>query len=439
MGELSEQVKAAGVVGAGGAGFPTHVKYQAHLEHVIANGAECEPLLYCDQTIMESFSDTIVEGVALVMKEVNARSGIIALKSKYKKALRSLEKALAGRRNMHLHVLENFYPAGDEQVLVYEVLKRVVPEGGIPLEVGVVVNNVATLMNVAEASKGKSVTHRWLTVHGEVRRPSTLQVPVGISIREVLNLAGGITASEYVVICGGPMTGAVQHDIDAPVTKTTSGIIVLPADHPHAKRKTQSPQGILMRGKSSCDQCMYCTELCPRYLLGHDLKPHLMMRAVPYGISDSEIITSAFLCCECGLCSYYACPLFLSPGSMNALFKAEMASKNIRNPHKRTDVTPYPFRSERRIPTSRLIQRLGLGPYSAHADMIETPYAPSRVRIPLKQHLGAPALPVVKVGDKVKAGELIGEIPEGKLGARVHASISGFVTSIDSDVIIEKS
>jgi RnfABCDGE-type electron transport complex C subunit len=438
MGELSEKVKAAGVVGAGGAGFPTHVKYQTQVDSVIANGAECEPLLYCDQAIMEHFGDMIVGGLELAMEEVKAKSGIIALKSKYKDAIKALQKAIAGKKSVHIHVLENFYPAGDEQVLVYEVLGRVVPEGGIPLQVGAVVNNVATLMNVAEAAKGRSVTHRWLTVHGEVRRPSTLQLPVGTSIREVIDLAGGVTTSDCTIICGGPMTGSVQNDMDAPITKTTSGIIVLPADHSHALRKTQSPQGILRRGKASCDQCMYCTELCPRYLLGHNLKPHLMMRAVPYGISDSEIITSSFLCCECGLCSYYACPLFLSPGTMNAMFKVEMSAKNVRNPHKRIDCTPYPFRSERRVPTSRLIERLGLSSYAAHAAMVDVVFSPSRVRIPLKQHLGAPALPVVKVGDKVEEGQLIGEIPEGKLGARIHASISGYVSGIDSEVTIEK-
>lgn len=437
MGELTERVKAAGVVGAGGAGFPTHIKYQSQVEYVIANGVECEPLLYCDQTLMSKYSAEIIEGLELVMKEVGARSGIVALKLKYKAAVSALEKSLAGKKNIYLHKMESFYPAGDEQILVYEVLGRVVPEGGIPLRVGVVVNNVVTLINVSEANKGISVTKRWLTVHGEVRRPSTFEVPLGTSIRDVLNLAGGVTIDPYKIIIGGPMMGFVEDSLDAPVTKTTSGVIVLSSDHPHINRKLMSPEGILRRSKASCDQCMYCTDLCPRYLIGHNMRPHMIMRALPYGISNSQIITTAFLCCECGLCTYYACPLYLSPGIINSFLKREMGNKKIKNPHGRAELTPFPFRSERKIPTHRLIKRIGLERYDCSAPAIDVDFSPRKVRIPLKQHLGVPAEPVVKEGDKVVAGQLIGEIPGDKLSARVHASISGYVMSVGEDIVIE--
>jgi len=440
MGELVEKVKAAGVIGAGGAGFPTHVKYQAGVEYVIANGAECEPLLHCDQGIMAGLADRVVEGVELVMKEVGAKAAFIALKKKYTAPIASLEKALAGKRGMYLHLLDNFYPAGDEQVMVFEVLGRVVPEGGIPLNVGVVVNNVATFANVAAASEGKSVTRRWLTVHGEVKSPSTFEVPVGISVREAITLAGGPLPKEYRVILGGPMMGSVIDDLETPVTKTTSGIILLASDHPLIERKTLSPNGILKRSKAACDQCMHCTELCPRYLIGHAMKPHMIMKALPYGISDSSIITSAYLCCECGLCSYFACPLFLAPGAINSMLKAEMSRSGVKNPHRRSQLEPYPARKERRVPTARLVERIGLAHYyHVPAPVREISYKPERVRIPLKQHLGAPALPVIQAGAKVKTGDLLGEIPGGALGARVHASIDGYVHSIDKEVVIERA
>lgn len=437
MGELSEKVKAAGVVGAGGAGFPTHVKYQSHVDTVIANGAECEPLLYCDQTMMQRYSEEIIEALELAMKEVGARTGIVALKSKYHEAVTALERSSAGKHAIYLHKMESFYPAGDEQVLVYEVLGRVVPEGGIPLQVGVVVNNVGTLINVSRAQKGINVTKRWLTVHGEVRRPSTFEVPIGTSITDALNLAGGPSVKEFKVIVGGPMMGYVEHNLDAPVTKTTSGIIVLPAEHSHISRKLLDPTGILRRGKAACDQCMYCTDLCPRYLIGHNLRPHMMMRAIPYGISDAQIATSAFLCCECGLCTFYACPLHLSPGIINSIMKKELTAKKVKNPHRRTELTPFAFRSERRIPTHRLVERLGLQKYDFPAPAVDIGFTPGKVRIPMKQHLGAPARPVVKEGDRVTEGQLIGEIPGDALSARVHASIPGYVMSVDSDIVIE--
>jgi Na+-translocating ferredoxin:NAD+ oxidoreductase RnfC subunit len=305
--------------------------------------------------------------------------------------------------------------------------------------VGVVVDNVGTLINVAAAQKGISVTKRWLTVHGEVKKPVTIEVPVGTAIRDVIELAGGTKIRDFTMLIGGPMMGAVETSLDAPVTKTTSGVIILSSEHPHMLRKTFNPDGILRRSKASCDQCMYCTELCPRYLIGHNLRPHMMMRALPYGLSDSEIVTTAFLCCECGLCTYYACPLYLSPGIINSIMKKEMGQKNIRNPHRRTELTPFPFRSERKIPTHRLVERLGLAPYDFPAPVVETEFSPEKVRIPLKQHLGAPARPVVREGDRVKAGQLIGEIPEGTLSARVHASISGYVMSVKEDIVIERS
>lgn len=439
MGKLVEKVRSAGVVGAGGAGFPTHIKYQASVEYLIANGAECEPLLYCDQSIMTIHAGKIIEGMELVMKEINAAKGIIALKSKYKSSIKALREAIGNRNNIHIHQMESFYPAGDEQVIVYEVLGRVVPEGGLPLHVGVVVNNVSTLMNVYEADKGINVTKRVLTVHGEVKRPSTFEVPVGTSIRNAIELAGGTKIEDFAIIVGGPMMGYVEKNIDAPVMKTTSGIIVLHSDHPHIMRKTMSHNAILKRSKASCDQCMSCTDLCPRYLIGHNMRPHMIMRALPYGISDSNIVTTSFLCCECGLCSFYACPLFLSPGMINSILKAEMGRSGIPNPHKRNNLSPYPAREERRISTKRLIERLGISAYNFHADMKDTGFIPDRVTIPLKQHLGAPSIPVVNEGDKVNEGQLIGDIPEGKLGARIHASIPGYVMSVGKDIVIERN
>lgn len=165
-------VKAAGIVGEGGAGFPAHVKYAADADTVIANGCECEPLLHTDQHHMLHHANDIVRAFSELMQATGAKRGVIALKKKYKEATKILTDAI-GNRPIELALLPNFYPAGDEQTLVREVTGRSVPPLGLPLMVGAVVANVGTLVSVAHALDGKPVTHKFLTVTGEVKKPAS--------------------------------------------------------------------------------------------------------------------------------------------------------------------------------------------------------------------------------------------------------------------------
>lgn len=171
-------VKAAGIVGEGGAGFPAHVKYAADADTVIANGCECEPLLHTDQHHMLHHANEIVRAFSELMQATGAKRGVIALKKKYKEATKILTDAI-GNRPIELALLPNFYPAGDEQTLVREVTGRSVPPLGLPLMVGAVVANVGTLVSVAHALDGKPVTHKFLTVTGEVKKPGIVCVPIG--------------------------------------------------------------------------------------------------------------------------------------------------------------------------------------------------------------------------------------------------------------------
>ncbi|MCE1246221.1 MAG: SLBB domain-containing protein [Firmicutes bacterium] len=438
---LADKVKAAGVVGAGGAGFPTHAKYTGQVEFVLANGAECEPLLYVDQQLMENYTDEFLEGMELIVEALQAKRGIVCLKKKQKHAVEILKEKIPSHHTLDMHLLGNYYPAGDEFILVYDAINRVIPEGGLPLDVGAVVNNVMTVINVARANRGIPVTDRIVTVHGEVNKPSTFFLPVGTSFREAIELAGGTKIRDYVVISGGPMMGSIEEDLDAPITKTTSGLIVLPHDNYLVMRKREPDNTSIRRGRSTCDQCMYCTEFCPRYIIGHRLRPHKSaMRCAPYGLDDTKLLTSSWLCCECKLCDYFSCPLFLSPGKIHGIMKKEMAAAGLRNTQSREKYPePRPFADTRRVPTQRLIHRLQLTAYKQPAPLVETGFTPSVVKIPLRQHIGAPAMPLVQPGQMVNRGELIGEIPEGKLGARVHASITGMVREVSHQIVIEKA
>ena len=437
---IVDAIRAAGVVGAGGAGLPTHVKADAAAQTVLVNGASCEPLLMSDPYLMETQVDTLVRGLEAMMDCTGAGRGIICLKGKHAHAMQSVREGVArlGKGRIEAFELGDFYPAGDEQVMVYEVLGGIVPERGIPLQIGAVVSNVESLCNVAHALDGKPVTHRYLTVGCEVRRPMVVRVPVGTRVAEVLQFAGGPTIDEYRVVDGGPMMGPVLPDTGQPVTKTTSGLLVLPPDHNVVCRKVMDPHTVKRLTNTICCQCSQCTDLCPRQLLGHSLHPHRLMRVLDGQAVDSPIAREALLCSECGICEKFACPMGLSPREVNAQLKKELMAAGVKWENRGEPLVALRVRDVRRIPTTRLVSRLGLAGYEAHPHFAGD-YTPSEVRIPLRQHIGAPALAVVHAGDHVKTGDLIGEIPEGAMGARVHASIDGVVTAVENGIITIKA
>jgi len=441
--DIVEKVRKAGIVGAGGAGFPTHVKLAAKVDRVLANGASCEPLLMSDPYLMEHEPEGVLRGLQLAMSATGARQGTVCLKGKHHAAVEAIRKWVGKGpfKDMDVFELDDFYPAGDEQVLVYELTRRVVPEGGIPLQVGAVVSNVETLFNVARAVDGNEpVTERRLTVTGDVARRLIMKVPIGLPIGEVISLAGGATVEPFKVVVGGPMMGQVVSDLGTPVDKTTSGILVLPPDHNVVIGKSTDPARVRHLTKVVCCQCTRCTDLCPRYLLGHSLKPHAIMRQL--GASPeaaSEVMKDALICSECGICEKYACPMMISPREVNAQLKRELLQKGAKRTLKPQDYRPSAFRDARKIPTSRLMERLRVKQYDEHPPVYSEKINPKEVLIPLKQHMGTPAVAAVKQGDRVKQGDLLGEIADQALGARVHASIDGVVVSVGERILIRRA
>ena len=435
---LLERIKDAGVVGAGGAGFPAHIKINNPAEVVIANGAECEPLLRVDQQIMELYADKIVEGLRIAMEISNARNGVICLKEKYHNAIKKLKEAIScsNNKSISIHLVGNYYPAGDEQQIVYEVTGKVVPLGGLPIDVGAIVCNVGTLLNIAEAADGKPVTTKFVTITGEVQNPVTLNVPIGTPIKKLIEIAGGPENKKgYSIILGGPAMGKVESDWMTPVTKTLGGVIVLPEDHLIVKKKTSTLEKDYRLAKSVCCQCNYCTQLCPRNALGLGVEPHKIMRAAGYGEpSLAGDINTVFGCCDCGLCTYFACNMGLTPGKMVTAIKTGLAKKGIR-PEKTTPFKVSDSREYKLVPVKRFLERLGLGKYDLAAPINAQPIDVFEIKIPLKQHIGVPAVPVVKSGDHVNKGDLIGIIQEGKLGANIHAGITGVITGMSEQYI----
>ena len=425
-------VEECGVVGAGGGGFPTEVKLQTPVPLVIVNGAECEPLLHKDKELLRHEAPAMLDGLKTVMDRVGASEGVVGVKNKYEEVLRSLQPLLpAGVRTFPL---SDTYPAGDEFILVHDVTGRVIPPGGLPRDVGALVVNVETLVNVG---LGRPVTHKVLTVAGAVKEPVTLRVPVGTPIGEVIAAAGGTTEPNVAVLLGGVMMARPARSLDEPVTKTTGGIVVLPAAHPLARRHAATPAQVERIGRAACDQCRFCTELCPRYLIGHPIEPHRAMQALGFTGARAPLVAGTLYCCECNLCSLYSCPEDLDPKNVCTFSKPAAREANLVWKGDPASVTPHPLAGARRVPMRRLMARLGLNGFENVGPLVDREFHPRRVVLPLKQHAGAPAVPQVRAGARVRLGQPVAAPAPGALGASLHASIGGVVREVGDAIVIE--
>jgi Na+-translocating ferredoxin:NAD+ oxidoreductase RnfC subunit len=297
--------------------------------------------------------------------------------------------------------------------------------------VGTVVCNVSTLVNIAAALDGKKVIEKYVTVGGAVKNPVTLRVPVGTSLKELLEAAGGTTEDcDYII--GGPCMGRVVDTLDIPVTKTTGGLLAIPKNHPLLAQK--STEIHFQKMLSVCCQCSMCTQMCPRNALGLNVQPHKAMRSLANGVDLLGDINGIFSCCNCGLCTYYACNFGLKPSQVMQSLKSAIASKGTR-PRKQVFTEVDGGLNNKKVPVSRLIARLGLSKYDVAAPLQDKLLATDCVRIALRMGVGAPSAPKVQVGDKVRKNQLIADIAEGKLGVKMHASLSGTVTDITNDYI----
>ena len=433
--EILDLIKNAGVAGAGGAGFPAHVKLAAGAHKLIANCAECEPLLASDRFLMEQEAARIVRGLKLAMKAAGASKGILGVKEKNHAAVSALTEAVSGEDDITVHLLENYYPAGDEVQLIYETTGKVVPAGALPASVGCIVQNAQTLAHIADACEGLPVTARNVTVAGAVRQPCTLKAAIGTSVSELIDAAGGADCESPRVIIGGPLMGRVAADADSEyVTKTTGGIVVLPEDHPLIRKKC-SDLGLQYRiARSACCQCSYCTMICPRGQLGLGVQPNRIMQALT--MQDAALLLNAdavMACCGCGLCTYVGCTMGLAPDRFMTAMRSELLKRKVK-----TDRLPSPVNAMRefsKVPTGRLMRRTGILRYDTRPVFVRDINEPRKVRIMLKQHIGEACAPLVRAGDRVVKGTRIGEPPEGALGAAVHASVSGTVKTVTEDYI----
>ena len=436
--QLGQILRDNGIVGAGGAGFPTYGKLSEKAETIIMNCAECEPLLKLHRQLLKEHAREILKAFQLVAETVGAKEAIIGIKKEYESTIVALGEHLEDFPLVRIHELPGAYPMGDEVVLIYETTKKVVRPGGLPIECGVAVFNVETLYNVYCAVWEKQpVTAKYVTVVGEVEHPVTVRVPIGSRIRDVVAMAGKITTKEPMYLLGGPMMGNFGQDYQ-PVTKTTNAVIVLPKDHQLVYKKNTNFSTSVARAASSCCQCQSCTDLCPRHALGHPIEPHMFMRsAANQDFQNMDAFVNTLFCSSCGLCEMYSCPQGLSPRSMMAEYKGELRKCGVKPPV--VEAAPVePSREYRKVPEERLAARMGLIKYEKEAPLEDSIKTVKEVKILLSQHIGAPAEACVSEGDKVKAGELVAMAAKG-LSVNIHASVDGVVKEVTDKFILIQS
>lgn len=434
--ELKSVARESGIVGAGGAGFPSYAKMTDKADTVILNCVECEPLLKLHIQLLAANAEEIVQMLDEVREALGAKEAVIGIKSEHVHTIRILDEVIKDYPEVRICAVRPTYPMGDEVILIYEATGRVIKPGGIPIDENVIVYNAETMYNLYQAVHGgRPVIDKLVSIVGEVEKPVTVRVPLGMSVKEAVALAGKVTVKDPAYVMGGPMMGRLGTE-NTIITKTTNAIIVLSETHKVVMRMNKNLDVERRRAASSCCQCRTCTEMCPRHALGHPIEPHRIMRAVAnHDISDLSVYTNAAYCSSCGLCENYSCPQGLAPRSVIAEFKNGLKTSGVRV-EKIEPAEVETDRDLRKVPVMRLKEKLGLAQYDVPAPLTETEISVKTVRIPMSQHIGAPAKTVVAQGDAVTKGAVIAEAADG-LSVAIHASVDGIVKkATEKEVVI---
>ena len=316
--DLKKAARAAGLVGLGGAGFPTHVKLMPkNLDEVttlLVNGAECEPYITADNRAMLEDTDDIVEGIKLVKKYMNLSTVIIGIEDNKPQAIAKLQAAVADIEGASVKALKAQYPQGGEKVLIYECTGKIVPEGKLPSDVGCVVMNVSSIAFVAKYMRtGMPLITKRLTVDGDaIAEPKNVEVAIGTSFSDVIDFCGGFKTEPKKIIMGGPMMGFAVPTINYPVLKNNNAILAFSAAKAAEAEKPETP----------CIRCARCVNACP-----FSLMPAAIEKAYKAGNVDALKALKVNLCMECGCCAY-VCPAKRNLVSVNRLAKKMIVERS---------------------------------------------------------------------------------------------------------------
>jgi Na+-translocating ferredoxin:NAD+ oxidoreductase RnfC subunit len=442
---LSDIIRTYGIEEGGPGGKPPFhkkVSTKKNVDTVIINGTGFEPLVESDRYLLKTESQRIIKAIELIAESLGAEQSFIALNEKYRTAYENFTRALQKRDDVKTVLVEDFYPSGDELVLVYEITGRIVPEGGSTLDVRCIVMNVDTVLNIWNAfSEQIPVTRVFLTCAGELKYPSIVHAHIGVTIGEIISLCGGSTVEEHVAVIGGPLRGYVETDFDTPVSKGTKSVIVLPREHEIVQRLTQPLEVMIRRIKAHCYLWTFCTDFCPLHLLGYAVDPSKIMQQITYNLHDMpvSVLDGVFLCSECGICDLYSSTHALSPSAINSALRRRLREQGYCPTFSGEKPSVNEMRETRKVPRSKIMERLQISRYDRIHLQRCLKTDPSRVEIMLDQESDVRLKPVVEVGERVPEKGLIAEAPPHEGGAHIHASIDGRVIYLDEErIIIEK-
>lgn len=437
LNELKSILQSCGIVGAGGAGFPSYAKLAEGAEFLVINCAECEPLIYTDFMLMREKMDKIVGGAQIIMENTGIKHSYISIKEHRGHMLGYTDGQVLGK-GVSVKLLPNVYPMGDEINLIYETTGRVVKPGCLPITSGIIVFNGETVYNVWRAyNMHRPVVSDWFTIGGDIPKRYVVKTPIGTRLKDVFDQLGvTFNPDTHVIINGGPSMGKIDDLNTIVVNRTSKSFLILPKTARAVKNKQVHIDDMLRRAASACCGCTRCTEMCPRHTLGYPIEPHKMIRVATgnAAVDHPELVTTASLCCSCGICAEVCCQE-ISPKDVILNLKGILAKNKLRFTPGNEEYHVSADRPNRMIASHRWEDILNVHKYDVVPEFVFEKLKVKRVEVPMGTHIGAKAIPAVKIGDMVEEAQRIADAAPG-LSIPQFASISGKVTYVDENKVV---
>ena len=436
--QLKQIMQDNSIVGAGGAGFPSYAKLAEGAEFLVINCAECEPLIYTDFMLMREKMDKIVGGAQIIMENTGIKHTYISIKEHRGHMLGYTDGQILGE-GVSVKLLPNVYPMGDEINLIYETTGRVIRPGCLPITSGIIVFNGETVYNVWRAyNMNRPVVSDWFTIGGDLPKRYVVKTPIGTRLKDVFDMLGiNFNPNTHALINGGPSMGRLDDLNSIIVNRTSKSFLVIPKTARAVKNKQMHIDDMLRRAASACCGCSRCTEMCPRHTLGYPIEPHKMVRIACGNTAEEhpELITTATLCCSCGICAEVCCQE-ISPKDVILKFKGILGKNKMRfTPEDGKEYKISADRPYRMIASHRWEDILNVHKYDVVPEFVFDKIKVNKVEVPMGTHIGAKAIPTVKVGDMVVEAQKIADAAPG-LSIPQFASISGKVTYVDDNKVV---
>ncbi len=423
--DIAARAEWAGVVVTGGR--PLHDRLRRSIGTILSGCVETEPLSGAARAVVCAHPAEVFAGLTLAMEATRATRGLFVVPRGDREVREAVGRIARDFAHVQVEAVEPYHPLENPRVLAREVLGTHVP-ADTPLEAaGVLVVDPQALWHLAAAAEGRPVTHRFVTVAGEVARPATVRVPIGTLLEDLAALCGGVTGKVPVrFLKGGPLTGRLV-SADDTVGREDSAVSILAETHPAVVRAGIAIDQMLARARSVCGACRLCTDLCPEHAAGHAIHPHLLMRALTHGMDTiDDVVLGAATCSGCMACSA-ACPAGIAPGRFYAAVRASLEARGVHHPPAGRLQNGLEGSAGRRATRARLAAQLGVSRYDRRWPVDDNYPAVDRVRLS-----AGPGGVKVGLGQQVEMGDLVAE--QGPDGLPVHAPIRGVVSRLMESV-----